>query len=110
MPNAPRRPCATPGCREFQPCPTHRRKAYDIERGTATQRGYNARWQRYRLAFLAKHPLCIQHQAAGETVAATVVDHIIPHRGDAELFWRESNHQALCASCHGVKSQAERLT
>jgi 5-methylcytosine-specific restriction protein A len=34
-------------------------------------------------------------------VAATVVDHIVPHRGDERLFWDSVNNwQSLCESCH----------
>ena len=31
---------------------------------------------------------------------ADTVDHIKPHRGDAELFWDRDNLQSLCHSCH----------
>jgi 5-methylcytosine-specific restriction protein A len=43
----------------------------------------------------------------GRVVKASVVDHIIPHRGDAELFWNESNWQSLCKSCHDHKTMTE---
>lgn len=36
-----------------------------------------------------------------------VADHIIPHRGDARLFWDEANLQTLCKSCHDRLKQAE---
>jgi 5-methylcytosine-specific restriction protein A len=38
---------------------------------------------------------------------ATVVDHIIPHRGDEKLFWDRDNWQALCKSCHDHKTWTE---
>lgn len=74
---------------------------------TSTQRGYGYRWQQYRKAYLARHPLCVMCQAKGCTVEATVVDHITPHRGDERLFWDEANHQALCAPCHSSEKQRE---
>ena len=40
----------------------------------------------------------------GKLTPATVVDHIIPHRGDKKLFWDERNWQALCESCHNHKT------
>ena len=40
----------------------------------------------------------------GERVQAQVVDHIVPHRGDKELFWDKNNWQALCFSCHSSKT------
>ena len=35
---------------------------------------------------------------------ATVVDHVIPHRGNKQLFWDEKNWQPLCKSCHDLKT------
>ncbi|WP_390622926.1 HNH endonuclease [Ralstonia syzygii] len=40
-------------------------------------------------------------------VPATVVDHIVPHKGDQHLFWRRSNWQALCKACHDRKTARE---
>jgi len=40
----------------------------------------------------------------GRLNAATVVDHIVPHKGDAVLFWKQSNWQALCRDCHNRKT------
>lgn len=75
---------------------------------TTAQRGYGGKWQRARLAYLAKHPLCRMCEALGVVTAANVVDHIIDHRGDSTLFWdSKGNWQALCASCHSVKTAAE---
>jgi 5-methylcytosine-specific restriction protein A len=39
--------------------------------------------------------------------AATVLDHIVPHRGVARLFWDQTNWQALCVHCHAVKTRRE---
>jgi 5-methylcytosine-specific restriction protein A len=36
-----------------------------------------------------------------------VVDHIVPHRGREQLFWDESNWQALCKACHDRKTGEE---
>lgn len=38
---------------------------------------------------------------------ATVVDHIVHHRGDKTLFWDESNWQPLCKKCHDKKTWNE---
>ena len=35
---------------------------------------------------------------------ATVVGHIIPHRGNQKLFWDEKNWQPLCKDCHDRKT------
>ena len=75
------------------------------ERKTAAQRGYGARWQKYRTRYLSEHPLCVMHQELGRVVAATVVDHIQPHKGDHKLFWTPANHQPLCKHCHDRHKQ-----
>ena len=79
-------------------------RVLDKRRGNAQSRGYNWRWQKARLAHLGKHPLCIECSTLGRVTAASVVDHIVPHRGDQELFWDLSNWQSLCAPCHNRKT------
>lgn len=74
---------------------------------SSTQRGYGYRWQKARAAYLAENPLCVYCRRIGRVEAATVVDHIKPHRGDEQLFWDEGNWQPLCASCHSSIKQAE---
>ena len=73
----------------------------------STARGYSYRWQQYRIRFLVQHPLCVMCEAEGRTTAATVVDHIVPHRGDDKLFWDANNHQALCKPHHDGAKQRE---
>jgi len=74
----------------------------------STARGYGYRWQQYRLRYLAQHPLCVMCEAEGRVEAAVVVDHVVPHEGEQQLFWSASNHQALCKACHdGTKQRQE---
>lgn len=63
------------------------------------------RWRKARARFLNANPLCVMcEQRRGMIVPATIVDHVIEHKGDYELFWDQNNWQALCATCHsGVK-------
>lgn len=35
---------------------------------------------------------------------AKVADHVVPHRGDDELFW-DGDLQSLCVSCHSRHKQ-----
>lgn len=113
MPRRAPTPCCAPGCQalaEGRYCADHRnldRKRVDAQRGTRTQRGYSNRWLRYRAHFLRAHPLCVRCQALGRIKTATVVDHILPHRGDRALFWDKANHQPLCKSCHDRKTALE---
>ena len=76
-------------------------------KGSSTERGYGYAWQQARLRFLQAHPLCAMCQAMKppRVTAANVVDHILPHKGDKELFWDESNWQALCAGHHNSDKQ-----
>ena len=61
------------------------------------------RFRRLRVSFLIRHPVCVHCHAA----PASILDHVIPHRGNAALFWDETNWQALCVVCHGVKTARE---
>ena len=79
----------------------------DRQRPSAARRGYGPRWRRARAAFLARHPLCSLCEARGRLEAATVVDHVLPHRGDPVLFWSEENWQGLCKHCHDAKTARE---
>lgn len=78
--------------------------AYDQRRGSSSSRGYDRRWEKARLIFIAANPLCGRCAAAGRVERTTVVDHIIPHKGDQELFWDKSNWQGLCETCHNRKT------
>lgn len=70
---------------------------------------YGRRWRKLRLLFLHAHPICVECEGRGLIVPATDVDHIVPHRGNLELFWDESNWQALCDSCSNTKSAREQI-
>lgn len=78
-------------------------------RQTSAQRGYNNKWRKASKTWLRTHPLCVLHEQLGQIVSATLVDHIVPHRGDQELFWDKANWQGLCKTCHdSVKQRIER--
>ncbi|HEY3363938.1 MAG TPA: HNH endonuclease signature motif containing protein [Symbiobacteriaceae bacterium] len=107
----PQRPCTTPGCPNLTqggPCPEHAKKR-ERDRGSAAERGYDARWQRYRKWFLAQpeNALCRICLQSGTVTASTVVDHIKPHKGDYELFWDPTDHQGTCKPCHDSKTARE---
>lgn len=71
------------------------------------QRGYTYKWQKYREKFLFENPLCLYCERKSIVTVATVVDHIIPHKGDQKLFWSTNNHQPLCKRCHDSDKQIE---
>lgn len=67
-----------------------------------------ARWKARRADQLTREPLCAMCLAVGRTTAATVADHIEPHKGNADLFWYGSL-QSLCKPCHdGDKKRIEQ--
>ena len=45
--------------------------------------------------------------AHDEITAATVVDHIKPHRGDIDLAYDPDNLQSLCKPCHDTHADAK---
>src|SRR5689334_4967247 len=105
------RPCTYPGCSELVKagrCARHAAKIDRTPRAKTAVRGYDAKWRAYRLSFLRAHPFCVRCMAARRYELATVVDHIIAHRGDQQLMWDPANHQALCERHHNAKSAAER--
>ena len=75
----------------------------------ANARGYTYRWQKASKVYLVNNPLCVRCESLGKVEAAAHVDHVVPHRGDVhgDAFWDEANWQALCARCHGWKTQRE---
>lgn len=81
-------------------------RGYDQRRAASPHRRlYGRRWRAYRLMFLAANPLCVMCLEKGKTVAASVVDHRIPHKGDYRLFWTAENHQPLCEPHHNSDKQ-----
>jgi len=65
------------------------------------------RWERMRNYQLAIEPHCrLCYRRGRQGIAATDVDHIKPHRGDAALFWDSANLQSLCHPCHSSIKQS----
>ena len=97
MPQKALSPCRHRGCPEVVRgggyCPEHKPKR-------TTNRPYStARWQRTRAEFLQINPFCCE---CGRL--ATDVDHIVPHKGNAQLMYSWENLQSLCHSCHAKKT------
>lgn len=114
MPRAAPKACRHPGCKRPATagayCDDHRRiveRQYDACRESSSKRGYNSRWQKARDTFLRRSPLCRMCHEEGRITPALIVDHIIPHRGDQELFWDTGNWQSLCKWHHDSVKQAE---
>jgi len=112
--------CHAPGCPTLVVrgyCALHERERQRF-RGSQRQRGYTRRWERRAALFKRRYPLCGQRPGdvapvmsrchdEGRVTVATLVDHVVPHRGDIDLFWDElHNWQSLCAACHARKTTA----
>lgn len=98
-----KRPCIEPGCPELTKatrCPAHAyqyQRQRDLRRGTPSQRGYDATYQRNRLIVL---------RASGFTCAycgspANTVDHVLSlaDGGGSEL----ENLVACCSTCNSSR-------
>lgn len=69
----------------------------DQQRGSASSRGYGARWRSLARAAMAAHPYCA---GCGATSDLTV-DHVVPiARGGTPT---PENLQVLCRSCNSAK-------
>jgi 5-methylcytosine-specific restriction protein A len=105
MPRA-KQVCSRRGCPEITDggrCPAHRAQA-EQTRGTAAQRGYDARWRAKRAAYLRRYPICVLDGAI-----ATVADHWPESR--RELLARgvsdpDADHRLrpVCAPCHNKET------
>jgi 5-methylcytosine-specific restriction enzyme A len=70
---------------------------------------YDRRWRKRRALQLTEHPLCrLCMDVRGRVTAATVADHVTPHRGDPVLF--DGPLQSLCAACHSAWKQQQETT
>lgn len=71
------------------------------------QKLYNTRlWKRISKRQLTKEPWCADCLKEGRYTPATQCDHIEPHRGDPEKFFK-GPFQSLCHSHHSQKTANE---
>ncbi len=113
----PMQPCRKAGCNNLVrngycvACQPRFSPAVQAEsvRESAHRRGYGRRWQKTSAGFLRCNPICSNslHLHDERDEPATVTDHIIPHRGDMNLFWDSKNWQPLCKRCHDHKTAIE---
>lgn len=64
-------------------------------------------WLKLRQWQLQLHPLCVMCEAEGRVTAASVADHVRPHRGDRVAFFDAENLQSLCEQHHNTAKQRE---
>ena len=112
MPNKALRFCRWPGCGGLTSkgyCDVHlpmkekadaeKERRYNKDRGSAASQGYDALWQKVRLAYLSKHPLCERCEAEGIITPAVLVHHKHEIKdGGARLDF--DNLMSLCKRHH----------
>jgi 5-methylcytosine-specific restriction enzyme A len=114
MPQPAPRACHAPGCpqttRSGAYCDEHRReRGRRRDQDDPDHRFYHtARWRRFRLWFLHRHPLCVMCAAVRLDRPARHVDHIVPRKLRPDLSLVEENCQGLCHSCHSRKTRREQ--
>lgn len=65
-------------------------------------------WKQARAEQLERMPWCERCWRAGHgAVAAGVVNHRRPHKGDWQLFFDPENHESVCKRCHDGPIQRE---
>lgn len=105
------KPCNKPGCPALTRarfCERHAGERMLPMRKSSAKKGYGRRWERARAQYLRENPLCVRHLERNERVRATDVDHRVAVTGPHDPnFWRRSNWQSLCHSCHSRKTMTE---
>ena len=82
-----------------------RDRAYDRQRPSPTERGYDKHWWPLRAAFLQAHPIC---SVVGCGRLAQEVDHIMSIRERPALRLAWSNLRAMCKSCHSRRTARDQ--
>lgn len=75
------------------------------ERAGASQRGYDASWQRIRKLVLDRDGWCCYQCQKMLSGADATVDHIIPMSQDPSLRLDTRNLAACCRSCNSIKGK-----
>ncbi|HTE37526.1 MAG TPA: HNH endonuclease signature motif containing protein [Reyranella sp.] len=82
-----------------------RKREYDRNRPSSTDRGYDVAWRKLRAVFIKQHPVC---QRVGCNAASIDADHILSVRDHPELRLEWSNLRALCRSHHSERTAREQ--
>lgn len=107
-PFKPLHPCNYQNCPNLTAerfCKMHKKKVekdYEKNRGSSSERGYDARWHRTSALHLKEFPLCAK---CGK--AATLTHHIIPIAAGGAIYdW--DNLASSCGICHDGKHKEDR--
>lgn len=109
----PLKPCRHPGCRSLTRegyCPKHKPKRASRRTSAEYHSWYSLTvWtDDLRPMQLLREPFCRECARRGVRTWATVVDHVVPHRGDWTKFIDRGNLQSLCKHHHDQKTAREQ--
>jgi 5-methylcytosine-specific restriction endonuclease McrA len=82
------------------------RKNYQSGSGQYHHLYKHSAYRRRRRLYIKHNPLCVRCKEKGISVPATIVDHVVPHKGDLTLLLR-GELQSLCDNCHSAGKQYE---
>lgn len=112
MPNKIPKPCAVSRCPNLTKrtyCKQHTREMNGLDRrrrGSAAERGYDARWAKLSREYAKLNPWCEPCLSKDVIVKGVIRDHIVPlSQGGERLDWW--NVQNSCRSCHSKKTARE---
>ena len=107
MPEAAPHFCTVPGCSVLTTrtrCPTHMVDVEHARSNWGTRTWYRTpRWKALRARVLREQAYqCARCHVVGDPLD---IDHLLPHKGNVDLFWLRENLHALCKRCHSRKTQ-----
>lgn len=105
----PLRPCRHPRCpelTEFGYCQAHQPLVQRVPdtRESASVRGYDGKWRKFRLRYLSQHPLCSDCFAEGSVNVASEVHHVVKLKDAPERRLDEVNLMPLCKTHHQART------
>lgn len=102
--------CNHRGCKEIikhgeRYCEAHQQdiNQHDKFRGSSSSRGYDYKWQQFRLRYLRANQLCLDCLKIGLVEPAVDVHHIHKLRDGGKKL-DPKNCMALCHECHAVRT------
>ncbi|MDR2392616.1 MAG: HNH endonuclease [Treponema sp.] len=105
--------CKSPGCSALVDtrgyCTAHQRPPGNPFASAVRSNGalyQSPGWRNLRQAVLREQPTCYRC-GIGKDDARLEVHHLVPPRGNEELFYERSNVVAVCQACHRVITQRE---
>lgn len=114
--------CKWPGCSELTSggyCEEHAlmheeqikdsNTKYSKQRGSTADRGYDSQWQKARLAYLKRHPLCEDCLEKGIIEPAEMVHHVKAVKERPDLRLDPKNFKALSNACHEKREGPSRF-